>query len=207
MAVQTLGEYCLALARAATEAAAWTSENANLVRGELSGLQLELRRARRAFLQCSRAAGRKMCAGVFGPSQAGKSYLISALARSRTGSLTALFGGTNYDFISEINPEGGKESTGLVTRFTMTRPDALPEGFPVQVRLLGETDIVKIIANTYYADCEHKEVPDAAAITAALDSLQDRPGAGAPHIDLDALEDLREYLLRDFQAKPRVQEL
>ncbi|MDR1658996.1 MAG: putative virulence factor [Desulfovibrio sp.] len=207
MAARALGEYCLDLARAATEAATWTSENANLVRGELSGLQLELRRARRSFLQCSRAAGRKMCAGVFGPSQAGKSYLISALARSETGNLMALFGGTKYAFISEINPEGGKESTGLVTRFTMTRPGALPEGFPVQIRLLGETDIVKIIANTYYADCEHKDVPDAAAITAALDSLRDGQGAGAPHIDLDALEDLREYLLKDFQAKPRVQEL
>ncbi|MDR2744835.1 MAG: putative virulence factor [Desulfovibrio sp.] len=207
MTAQPLGEYCLDLAGAATEAAAWTSENANLVRGELSGLQLELRRARRAFLQCSRAAGRKMCAGVFGPSQAGKSYLISALARSKTGCLMALFGETKYDFISEINPEGGKESTGLVTRFTMTRPDALPEGFPVRIRLLGETDIVKIIANTYYADCEHKEVPDTGAITAALDSLQSRQGAGAPHIDLDALEDLREYLFNAFQAKPRVQEL
>ncbi|MDR3358916.1 MAG: putative virulence factor [Desulfovibrio sp.] len=207
MTAQSLGEHCLDLARAATEAAAWTAENANLVRGELNGLQLELRRARRAFLQCSRAAGRKMCAGVFGPSQAGKSYLISALARGETGSLTALFGATKYDFIREINPEGGKESTGLVTRFTMTRPDALPEDFPVQIRLLGETDIVKIIANAYYADCEHKEVPDAAAITSALDSLRDRQAAGAPHIDLDALEDLREYLLKDFQAKPRVQEL
>jgi hypothetical protein len=207
MAAQTLGEYCLDLARAAGEAGAWASENATLVRGELSGLQLELRRARRAFRQCSRAAGRKMCAGVFGPSQAGKSYLISALARGKTGGLTALFGGTKYDFISEINPEGGKESTGLVTRFTMTRPAALPNGFPVQIGLLGETDIVKIIANTYYADCEHKEIPEPAAVSAALDSLQSGQGTGAPHIDLDALEDLREYLLKNFQAKPRVQEL
>ncbi|MDR2574430.1 MAG: putative virulence factor [Desulfovibrio sp.] len=207
MASQKLSEYCLDLARAANDADAWARKNADLVRGELDGLQLELRRARRAFRQCARAAGRKMCVGVFGPSQAGKSYLISALARDKTGGLAALFGGAKHDFISEINPEGGKESTGLVTRFTMTRPDGLPAGFPVQIRLLGETDIVKIIANTYYADCEHKSIPDAEAVTAVLDALGTKQHQGAPHVDLDALEDLREYLLRDFQAKPRVQEL
>ena len=39
------------------------------------------------------AARRKMCVGVFGPSQSGKSYLISALARDAKGSLLADFGG------------------------------------------------------------------------------------------------------------------
>ena len=204
---QTLSEHCLDLAAATDEAAAWAQHNADLVRGEMSGLLHELRRSRRAFRQCARAAQRKMCAGVFGPSQAGKSYLISALARDKSGGLMALFGDAQHDFISEINPEGGKESTGLVTRFTMTRPAALPPGYPVQIRLLTETDLVKIFANTYYADCEHKEVPDATAIGAALDALQGRQGQGAAHIDLDALEDLREYLTKDFQAKPRVQEL
>ncbi|MDR2801043.1 MAG: putative virulence factor [Desulfovibrio sp.] len=207
MTSQTLGEHCLALANAAEEAMLWAQNNADVVRSESSGLQLELRKSKRAFLQCARAAQRKMCAGVFGPSQAGKSYLISALARDRTGGLTAVFGDRGHDFISEVNPEGGKESTGLVTRFTMTRPDTLPENFPVQIRLLTETDLVKITANTYYADCEHREVPDAKAIADALNSLRARQGKGSPHIDLDALEDLREYLTKDFQAKPRVQEL
>lgn len=204
---QNLSEYCLELAQATDEAAVWARDNADLVRGELSGLTAELRRSRRLFRQCARAAGRKMCAGVFGPSQAGKSYLISALARDKSGGLMALFGADRHDFISEINPEGGKESTGLVTRFTMTRPASLPEGYPVQIRLLTETDLVKIIANTYYADCEHREVPDSAAVSRALDALDARQGQGSAHIDLDALEDLREYLLRDFSAKPRVQEL
>jgi hypothetical protein len=203
----TLGEYCLGLAEAAGNAAVWAQENAEIVRSELSGLQLELRRSKRIFRRCARAAGRKMCAGVFGPSQAGKSYLISALARDKTGGLAALFGDEAHDFISEVNPEGGKESTGLVTRFTMTRPEQLPPGFPVQIRLLTETDLVKIIANTYYADCEHKEIPDARAVGDALDALESKQGQGAAHIDPDALEDLREYLVKDFRAKPRIQEL
>ena len=201
-----LTDYCNALAAAAADAGTWTARNAALVRNEQDGLLKELRRAGRVFRRCARAAGRKMCAGVFGPSQAGKSYLISALARDAQGTLMARFGGEQHDFISEINPEGGKESTGLVTRFTMTRPAALPDGHPVQLRLLTETDLVKIIATTYYADCEHKEGPQS-DINATLNLLAKRTGTGAAHIDLDALEDLREYLVKDFRAKARVQEL
>lgn len=201
-----LAGYCQNLAAACGEAGNWVTRNGDLVRNEQEGLLKELRRAGRTFRRCARAAGRKMCAGVFGPSQAGKSYLISALARDANGALNARFGGEMHDFISEINPEGGKESTGLVTRFTMTRPDALPEGRPVQIRLLTETDLVKIIANTYYADCEHKEEPKS-DIAATLKTLSGRARDAASHIDLDALEDLREYLLRDFRAKARVQDL
>ncbi|MBD5417775.1 MAG: type III effector HopL1 [Desulfovibrio sp.] len=206
-----LATYCADLAQACTDAGAWVSRNGELVRGEQEGLLKELRRAARVFRRCSRAAGRKMCAGVFGPSQAGKSYLISALARDAGHSLLAVFGNQTKDFISEINPEGGKESTGLVTRFTMTQPKDLPPDHPVQIRLLSETDLVKIIANTYYADCEHKEAPQS-DIEATLKALKQRAqslpaGSGSPSADLDALEDLREYLVKDFRAKARVQEL
>ena len=201
----TLSQHCLKLAQTVTEGSAWARENQDLVRSEQDGLQAELRKSGRIFRQSAKAAMRKMCAGVFGPSQAGKSYLISALARDASGSLMALFGAETVDFIEKINPEGGKESTGLVTRFTMTRPASLPDGFPVQIKLLTETDLVKVIANTYYADCEHSEVPVANAIIKSIDELQGRKGTGSAHIDLDALEDLREYLKKDFSAKPRVQ--
>ena len=55
-------------------------------------------------------AARKMCVGVFGPSQSGKSYLISALAQDADGSLLAALGDESADFIQDINPAGGKES-------------------------------------------------------------------------------------------------
>lgn len=201
-----LSEYCESLAKACEDAGKWVGRNEDVVRNEKEGLLKELRRAKRSFKRCSRASSRKMCAGVFGPSQAGKSYLISALARDENNNLNALFGNESHDFISEINPEGGKESTGLVTRFTMTRPRDLPEGFPVQVRLLSETDIVKIIANTYFADCELKEDPRS-DIKATLKTLSGRQGKGEGVIGLDEMEDLREYLARDFRSKARVQEL
>lgn len=197
---------CERLTELTRTAAAWADENQDVVRGEYDGLQRDLRRAGRLFRTCETAARRKMCAGVFGPSQAGKSYLISALARDERGTLLADFGGETHDFISEINPEGGKESTGLVTRFTTSKPEASPAGYPVMIRLLTEMDLVKILANTYYADCEHRDTPDPTPIAAMLDRLEKKTGApDGP--DLDAFEELREYLEKDFRAKPRVQEL
>ncbi|MCR4666326.1 MAG: putative virulence factor [Desulfovibrio sp.] len=198
-----LTEECGTLVSTCVEASEWVRRNAELVHNEGEGLLKTLRHSRRLFSRLETASRRKMCAGVFGPSQAGKSYLISALARDSRGSLMARFGSELHDFIQEINPEGGKESTGLVTRFTMTTPSVLPEGNPVQVRLLTETDIVKIIANTYFADCEHK-VDNVSDIDATLSALEKKKGSGGSHIDLDALEDLQEYLKRDFLSKARV---
>ncbi|MEG1609617.1 MAG: virulence factor SrfC family protein [Bilophila sp.] len=199
---------CGRLVELVRDASAWAVENQDVVRGEFDGLQRDLRRVGRVFRTCEAAARRKMCAGVFGPSQAGKSYLISALARDVQGTLLADFGGETHDFISEINPEGGKESTGLVTRFTTTKPADAPKGYPVMIRLLTEMDLVKILANTYYADCEHRETPDPAPVAAMLDRLEKKAGApNATAPDLDEFEELREYLEKDFRAKPRVQEL
>ena len=196
-----LATYCAELAANCSQSQTWVSQNTDLVRNEQEGLNKELRRAGRLFRRLERAASRKMCAGVFGPSQAGKSYLISALARDKQGNLLASFGSQKHDFIQEINPEGGKESTGLVTRFTLTKPTNLPATHPVQVNLLTETDLVKILANTYFADCEHKE-DNVSDIDATLGNLATRPKVQSK-IDLDALEDLREYL-RDFRSKARV---
>lgn len=93
----------------------------------------ESNRLARALRKEAATAARKMCVGVFGPSQSGKSYLISALAQDADGSLLAALGDESADFIQDINPAGGKESTGLVTRFTLT-PSGAPTMFPVKLR-------------------------------------------------------------------------
>ena len=64
-----------------------------------------------------------MCVGVFGPSQAGKSYLVSILASRDGRPLQARFADKTYDFLREINPPGNRESTGLVTRFGLGLSD------------------------------------------------------------------------------------
>ena len=86
----------------------------------------------------------------------------------------AAFGGVEggIDFVREINPEGGQESTGLVTRFTIKRPRT-PAGFPVALRLLTQTDIVKIIGNTYLSDLDlsEEEIPTPQKVKSVLDGL------------------------------------
>ncbi|MDY4808099.1 MAG: virulence factor SrfC family protein, partial [Desulfovibrio sp.] len=205
-----LAARCARLAEQSRHAATWLADNRETVGSECTTLQKEMRRAARFFGKCEQAARRKMCVGVFGPSQSGKSYLISALARDSRGDLLADFCGRTSDFITEINPEGGKESTGLVTRFTTTPPQGLTPDFPIRLRLLSEMDVVRVLANTYYADCEHKQMPDADAMRSALERLtqtarQSSPGASS--VTADDVEDLREYLNRNFLSKPRVQML
>ncbi len=203
---QTLAQKCAELENNTQRAMRWLEHNKTHVGNEYQSIQAELRRAGRAYHKCKVAAMRKMCVGVFGPSQAGKSYLISTLARDRYGNLTAHFNGQNHDFLTEINPEGGKESTGLVTRFTTTLPQNLPDGHPIRLRLLTECDIVRVLVNTYYADCEHKESPNQDELLADILKLEDLyNNTYNNEVSGDDLEELREYVVRNFASRPRVQ--
>lgn len=204
-----LARQCRQLADTARKAGTWLQDNADMVGGERASLLKDMRHAGRFFSKCGQAAERKMCAGVFGPSQSGKSYLISALASDTDGVLLADFCGESQDFLKKINPEGGKESTGLVTRFTTTQPEGLTPEFPIRLRLLSETDVARVLANTYYADCDHQDAPSAEALVKTLDQLE----ASAPaapvegSLDVDDVEDLRDYVNKNFSSRPRVQML
>ena len=203
-----LARLCAELADKSRQAAGWLKDNSESVGSESTSLQKDMRHTARFFLKCEQAARRKMCVGVFGPSQSGKSYLISTLARDARGNLMADFAGQSCDFITEINPEGGKESTGLVTRFTTTPPAGADPAFPIRLRLLTEADVVRVLANTYYADCEHKDAPEAEALQQALVELASRAGTGPAEdagVSADDVEDIRDYCNKNFLSRPRVQ--
>lgn len=205
-----LAEKCAALATAAQSAAGWVDRNRDLVRAESDETIRLLRRSAAAFRRLETASRRKMCVGIFGPSQAGKSYLVSSLARSADAPLLANFDGQTLDFLEKINPSGEKEATGLVTRFTVSRPAKLPPGRPVQLRMLSETDIVKIIGNTYYADFVHDDIPDPDPedISRRLNELSTRAkGPQADGLDLDGMTELDEYFWRNFRGNGRVKVL
>lgn len=203
-----LAEQCERLARETVNASEWLVHNKEMVGLALEGHEKALRKAGRLMRNCAVAAKRKMCAGVFGPSQAGKSYLVSTLAGNAESKLWTRIGDKTYDFLSEINPAGGKESTGLVTRFTLTNPVQSPAGYPVHVRLLSLIDVVKILANTYYSDAEHMDTPDREAMLTVLRELEKRK-APSPTGGLtqDDVEDLQEYIHKNFRGKARVQQL
>lgn len=160
MTEDTLARACEDTAAAARDALSWIQDPRNDVRvaQERSFLERALRGCAFEVKRLQRSLDRPMCVGVFGPSQAGKSYLVSVLAR-KGETLTALFDDParpEIDFISEINPYGEKEATGLVTRFTVGRMRT-PAGFPVALRLLSQTDLLKILANSYFFDADQQE--------------------------------------------------
>jgi hypothetical protein len=192
--------------RAAQEALGWLDGARATLREEAGGMAREFRRFGRRARRLEAAAERPMCVAVFGPSQSGKSYLISALARRGTEPVTALFEGRALDFVREINPEGGQEATGLVTRFTL-RPPATPPGFPVALRLLSQTDVLKILGNAFLEDFDPAEVtlPEPAALAAQLGALAARAAPGPlDRLSEDDVEELREYFEGSFRGHPLV---
>jgi hypothetical protein len=204
MAADKTGELaaaCTQVADLAGQALDWITdeENAETVGSQTPVLTRELRRAASRARKLAVAAERNMCVGVFGPSQAGKSFLVSVLARPQGGELTADFDepAGRKDFISEINPPGEGESTGLVTRFTMRR-DPCPQGFPIKLRLLSEADIVRVLANTFLKDGDQSEEPPTAEeINTLLSTFAKKKGEGEG-MSVDEVWDIREYFEKNF---------
>lgn len=94
---------------------------------------------------------------VYGPSQAGKSFLVSVLARPANGSLICDFGNDiKLNYIEDINPAGDGESTGIVTRFTSKSYSSPNSSFPIKLRLLSEVDLICIFINSFFLDIDQK---------------------------------------------------
>jgi len=195
-----LAQDCEALAVSASEGVGWLKSAATqspTVAQQAPSLISELQKVRNQSRKLARAARRRMCVGVFGPSQAGKSYLVSILASRDGRPLQARFADRTYDFLREINPPGNRESTGLVTRFGLGLSDVAPD-FPVRVRLLTQTDIVKILGNSFLMDFDHQkaafERPDGEAIRKRLAELRAKALPTPPgDLDGDDVLDLIEY--------------
>lgn len=201
---EALAARCESVAEAAAGAIEWVKGAADLVREEGPALARDFRREALRARKLAAAARRPMCVSVFGPSQQGKSYLIASLARKGTAPAAVRFGDELRGFNRDINPDGGKESTGLVTRFS-TRPVVGLPGMPVACRMLSETDIVKIMANAFMEDFDRDTVVplEAARIDATLARL--RAKAARDPVDRlteDDVYDLYEYFERYFLNHP-----
>jgi hypothetical protein len=169
---------------------------------EADSLTDRLRRTRNLAKRLGRAAGRAVSVGFFGLSQAGKSYLISALAAGDTGALETLVDGRRLNFIQHVNPPGrGKEATGLVTRFTR-RPSDAPVGYPLELSLFAEVDLAKVLGNTFYNDFDREQVDldlSPAHLRRHLAALQPkRAAAPTGGVSEDDVVDLLEYFEQRF---------
>ena len=201
---EALAVRCESVAEAALGAIEWLSGAADLVREEGPALARDFRREALRARKLAAAARRPMCVAVFGPSQQGKSYLIASLARKGAAPATIRFGDELRNFNRDINPEGGKESTGLVTRFSVRPANGLP-GMPVVCRMLSETDIVKIMANGFMEDFDRDTVVplEPAAIEATLARLRAKAAPGpVGKLNEDDVYDLFEYFERYFLNHP-----
>ncbi len=192
---------CTVVAELATQALAWIEDpqNADLVGAESRSLVRLMRKGTRRAHRLARSAKTRMSVSVFGPSQAGKSFLVSVLARPHDGPLVADFGpGGTLDYIREINPEGEGESTGLVTRFTMDKPQTPPD-FPIRLTLLSEADIVRTIVNSFFMDGDRSEpAPEPGDIAAHLDRFKPRATGPQPGMDADQVLEIGEYIEAGF---------
>lgn len=107
-----------------------------------------------------KAMGINPAAAVFGESQVGKSYMVDCLLTSETSVLNVYDGHEKpTGFLEYINPlGGGKEATGLITRFTVEKVWTNKE-FPIRVEMLSPIDVVMVIVDTYFNDVENLSLP------------------------------------------------
>lgn len=211
-AQEELASICRQTANLASDAASWLSDdrNADSVGREKGAVVREMKLAAIRAGRIEKAAIRPMCVGVFGPSQAGKSYLVEMLARPEHGHLRAVFEGIEpLDFISQINPIGDKESTGLVTRFSSQPTGPSPVGFPVRLRLLTEVDVIKILGNTFFLDGDQSKeaVPSPERIAQTLDTLSASARVADAGLTEEDVLDLQEYFQRQFGSSRYVDAL
>ena len=206
MAVENknLAEQCERAAQAARMSVGWFDANAEEMGSRYYTLRRAFRGYERELRKLADAAKRPPSIGIFGPSQVGKSYLVSALATREGAPLITRIDGRDVDFIKEINPEGGgNEATGVVTRFTVQKQET-PAGKPVTVRLLSQVDLLKIIINTFMLDIDPAiETPAPEdVITQALDVAEKMAAKSSPDglTDLD-MNDLREYFRDNFSSR------
>lgn len=199
----TLSSIGSALGQALGGAIDWVAEvrtTAKSVEREADPTIEALRRIRNKSRRLAKAASRPPAIGIFGISQAGKSFLVDSLAKGKNGRLESMLGNTRLDFMKHVNPPGGgKEATGLVTRFTRT-PSKAPAEFPVEVELVSEADLIKILWNSYIRDFDQEAMTsrvEAENIDEVLRKVgPQRQSAPVPGLTADDVVDLMDYFDR-----------
>jgi hypothetical protein len=181
-----------------TKADEWVA--ANLRHEEQDHARRSVKEARRTLRLILRSIGNKPAFAVFGASQVGKSYLVKNLLSVNGTPLTIALGGKEVDFLKEINPIGGVESTGVVTRFT-TASDRIEDDLPVRVKLLDPKDLALTLCDSHFSDLRGvvllAEESLAAHAKQLLERYKGRPIVQEVLVEEDVL-DMRDYFTRHF---------
>ncbi len=151
----------------------WSIQPANkeLMGAHSSSVSKKIRNSIFTASQINASAECKPTIGIYGPSQAGKSYLTAKFAENAEGALIVNLG-AQYHFLQEVNPAGGRESTALVSRFTTDVTESVDINFPIKAQTLNEADIICVLANSYFCDTSYAEYPDSSEIDNKLSGLE-----------------------------------
>ncbi|MFH0822714.1 MAG: virulence factor SrfC family protein [Pseudomonadota bacterium] len=143
-----------------------------------------------------------MTVGVFGPSQSGKSYLVNELTRGHSSNLEIVLGQHGVkDFLKDINPEGGQESTAQVTRFTCNPRKVLDPSFPVHVDLLSKTDLVKIFVNGFAYECGPTTKIDRDEFEQFQERCRSAPEDRNTLLTMDDIFDVENYVINELERE------
>lgn len=137
---------------------------------------------------------------IYGESQVGKSYLVDNLLTTERSPLTIYDGKKEdgYGFIASINPiGGGKESTSLISRFTINNYSNNPD-YPIRTSMLAPVEVVLILLDAFYNDViKNHKFPEKEEIKEMVKSMMDRY-ANKPEVqrhikDVDIF-DIKDYV-------------
>ncbi len=165
----------------------------------LTDLSLRMKKLRRAW-------GRPQSLGFFGPSQAGKSFLVGALLSHELGTLKVKARESEVDFLQDINPAKGVESTGTVTRFTSHDAPPLTRG-DFHCQLLTLEVMLESMATGFLVECTAPPV-DAERVERVLREARLQGGPPAPPLFREAWDSVWHNTLKKYQDRhPYLNEL
>ncbi len=148
----------------------------------------------------TRAWSRPVCLGLFGPSQAGKSFLVGALLSHELGTLKVRAKSGEFDFLREINPAKGVESTGVVTRFSTGPAPAPLVKHDFECRLLSLEGVLESLATGFLVECT-SPATTADRIDRALEAARQQAGPPASPLYLEAWDAVWHDIGKKYQDR------
>ena len=192
-----LGLSCKQLGEASSELMEWIDDNAVVVGNERVALLRSFYGASQTAQRLASAVNAMSTIAFAGPRRAGKSQLMSSLVEGGHNSLALRFDGIQdpIGFMRQIVPDGGRLGTSAVIRLSAKSRPA-PQNFPVAVRLVSLTDLVKITASAFIKAAHDRAsaCPDVLAVRGHIEEVSGRlSSTPVPGLREDDVWELRDY--------------
>lgn len=175
------------------------------------GLSEAIRKSRRNLKKVLLATEKRPSVAIFGQSQVGKSYLVQNLTKPNDSPYLQIYVSnqeSHVNFLTEMNPAGGQESTGTVTRFT-TKREELDNQYPIRVELFDLLDVAAIMINGFLSDLKELSTISIPSAEENKKLLTELINVESPHstITSDDVSNFVEYVREYFRDTIIVHEL